>query len=512
MFKKKSFAVVALGLLLTLSGCGPTTATTESGSDTDPAGGVTITYKVGEEVVHTEKVEPGVVPADYDYQPDEGVLVDWYLTPSFSRIYRFDEGFEEDTTLFGAVSVYEADTREYYLAGSGTSPLMAKSSWGDYIDDDLKLVKQDVADANVYKLQADFFEGDQFQVTSFIETEGDPMAWDWSFGYGYIINAPEMLDYLTGAGGLAASNRFANIEVLQDGKYELTLTTYPDLDPENPANKDEKLNNVSNLKIVRTGDATTERPELTYSYYIKGAGITDWKDLFNSYTRMAVDPDTGNHTLSIYLKAGEEFLFTSRTTDAEGKEATGSVYIKYAQLTADSKQYFEEAASDGSNLKTLAAGTYNFTYTPGPDNAVGTLAVTYDAEGTMRKGQYIINGTLEGATAGDWSTSMVHKDNVLRDDYKMKAGDAEDIYVIEDLKFRVNDEFSIACFLEGATEVGEGWGNQFASLNYTFASPATDADVWTAANPAGSNYNFKCLVEGTYSITLNAYSRIITIA
>ena len=108
MFKKKSFAVVALGLLLTLAGCGPTTS---------EGGGVTITYQVGEEVVHTETVGAGEIPTDYDYQPEEGELVDWYLTPSFSRVYRFDECFEEDTTLFGAVSVYEADTREYYLAG-----------------------------------------------------------------------------------------------------------------------------------------------------------------------------------------------------------------------------------------------------------------------------------------------------------------------------------------------------------------------------------------------------------
>ena len=69
----------------------------------------------------------------------------------------------------------------------------------------------------------------------------------------------------------------------------------------------------------------------------------------------------------------------------------------------------------------------------------------------------------------------------------------------------------IAGFIAGSTTVGDGWSNKTADYNFTYSDTTNSADVWEAANPTGGNYNFKCKVAGTYDLSYNVYSHIITI-
>ncbi len=513
MFKKKAFVVLlaAFGLVA----CDPA-ATSTSSTPPEPTPtstpteseetGVTITYQVDGKTVHTETLaETGGVPTNYAYTPSEGEFVGWYLTPTFSRIYDFKTPLTEDTTLFGAVSIYQEDTRVFYLAGAGTSPVLSTSSWGDNPTDAHKLTKE--ANKNVFTITTDFYANDQFQITSFKETETDPYAWDWQYGVGYIINASELSDIVEGAGGIAASNRKSNIKILQDGNYTVTLKTYPDhIDPEDT----EHINNLDNITIKRNGDPVEEKPETTLAYYIKGSKITNWQNQLNVTTRFA-DQQDGTYKLIIYLDANEEFMFHTIATQADGSTADANIYINYTNLDTASQALFTKP-ENGNNIIAKEAGEYTFLYTPGADNAAGSLAATVDKTKTLPVYDYYLNGTMASSDGLSWTPSTVHDNDILKDTYKFTVSATDPrVYELKGIAMVANAEFAIAGFTAGSTTVGDGWSNKAADYNFTYSDTANSADVWEAANPTGGNYNFKCKVAGTYDLSYNVYSHIITI-
>lgn len=513
MFKKKAFVVLlaAFGLVA----CDPA-ATSTSSTPPEPTPtstpteseetGVTITYQVDGETVHTETLaETGGVPTNYAYTPSEGELVGWYLTPTFSRIYDFKTALTEDTTLFGAVSIYQEDTRAFYLAGAGTSPVLSTSSWGDNPTDAHKLTKE--VNKNVFTITTDFYANDQFQITSFKETETDPYAWDWQYGVGYIINAAELTDIVEGAGGIAASNRKSNIKILQDGNYTITLKTYPDhIDPEDT----EHINNLDNITIKRNGDPVEEKPETTLAYYIKGSKITNWQNQLNVTTRFA-DQQDGTYKLIIYLDANEEFMFHTIATQADGSTADANIYINYTNLDTASQALFTKP-ENGNNIIAKEAGEYTFLYTPGADNAAGSLAATVDKTKTLPVYDYYLNGTMASSDGLSWTPSTVHDNDILKDTYKFTVSATDPrVYELKGIAMVANAEFAIAGFIAGSTTVGDGWSNKTADYNFTYSDTTNSADVWEAANPTGGNYNFKCKVAGTYDLSYNVYSHIITV-
>lgn len=527
MFKKRTVAVLLGGALLTLSGCNTPSESTSSAPDevisSEPAAsstvtdtessapveeGIVVSYSVAGEIVHTETLpEGGGVPVDYDYKPAAGKLVDWYLTPSFSRAYLFEDPLTEDTTLFGAVNVYQEDTMDYYIAGSGSSPILLSSNWGDTPTDQHKLAKDTtITDENVYTLTADLYKGDSFQVVNFLATETDPYSWNWQYGSGYVRLYEGVNTWIQSDGGLADSTRKSNIGILMDGNYTLTLHTYPNFEGIDAENK---INNLNYLTIVRNGDCVEERPETTLAYYIKGANITAWGNMYNEMTQLVPNADQTAYTLEIYLREGEEFMFHTRATNvADGTTSDANIYINYSNLDETSAALFTHPES-GTNIVATKSGTYTFTYVPGADNTAGTLSATLDETKGLTIGDYYINGTIANATP-EWGTSSVTEadGSTLMDTYKLTV-DAEnaDLYVIENVAFRVNDEFTIAAFTAGSTTTGEKWANQFDSYNSTFLAPSTTGFEAASAK----NLNAKCTVAGTYDIALNVYSHIITI-
>lgn len=513
MFKKKAFVVLlaAFGLVAcdpaatSTSSTPPEPTPTSSPTESEETG-VTITYQVDGKTVHTETLaETGGVPTNYAYTPSEGEFVGWYLTPTFSRIYDFKTALTEDTTLFGAVSIYQEDTRAFYLAGAGTSPVLSTSSWGDNPTDAHKLTKE--ANKNVFTITTDFYANDQFQITSFKETETDPYAWDWQYGVGYIINASELSDIVEGAGGIAASNRKSNIKILQDGNYTITLKTYPDhIDPEDT----EHINNLDNITIKRNGDPVEEKPETTLAYYIKGSKITNWQNQLNVTTRFA-DQQDGTYKLIIYLDANEEFMFHAIATQADGSTADANIYINYTNLDTASQALFTKP-ENGNNIIAKEAGEYTFLYTPGADNAAGSLAATVDKTKTLPVYDYYLNGTMASSDGLSWTPSTVHDNDILKDTYKFTVSATDPrVYELKGIAMVANAEFAIAGFIAGSTTVGDGWSNKTADYNFTYSDTTNSADVWEAANPTGGNYNFKCKVAGTYDLSYNVYSHIITI-
>ena len=92
-------------------------------------------------------------------------------------------------------------------------------------------------------------------------------------------------------------------------------------------------------KEINIYDAPIESDEWT-DYYIKGEEITYWADIYNESTRMQRNGSL--YTMTIYLRAGDEFIFTG--VDVNGDtSASGTEYIKWYNLDESSKSLFDIA-------------------------------------------------------------------------------------------------------------------------------------------------------------------------
>ena len=118
------------------------------------------------------------------------------------------------------------------------------------------------------------------------------------------------------------------------------------------------------------GESTSEGMEKQVDYYIKGAQITGWEDVYSDETKFA--EDNGKYTLTIDLTEGDEFMFTSMITIGE-ESSVGTEYIRYTNIDeTDSESLSYVTGTDSANLVAVQTGTYTFTY----DSATKVLAVS----------------------------------------------------------------------------------------------------------------------------------------
>lgn len=97
-------------------------------------------------------------------------------------------------------------------------------------------------------------------------------------------------------------------------------------------------------------------------YYIKGAVVTGWEDVYSDETRFL--EENGVYTLSVTLTKGDEFMFTSTVT-AGDTSSVGTEYIRYSNIAADDTESLSHVTEGGgSNLIAAEEGTYVFTYDP----------------------------------------------------------------------------------------------------------------------------------------------------
>ena len=88
----------------------------------------TVTYIDGTDgttVLKTETVEEGGYATEWTPEKDGYNFVGWYGEPSFTHSFDFTTAITADTSVFAAFSsaVTVTDTRDFYIVGSGTSPL-----------------------------------------------------------------------------------------------------------------------------------------------------------------------------------------------------------------------------------------------------------------------------------------------------------------------------------------------------------------------------------------------------
>lgn len=442
----------------------------------------TVEYMDGETVLKTEEVVEGGTATAWTPEKEGQTFVGWFATPTMSVEFDFSKPIAENTKVFAGFSAYAEDTRTWAIVGSGKGDLLLSSNWGKVIADAHILEK---TGDNEYSITIDLYAGDEFQFA--INT-----SWHHKRGFGYLETATDASgsEVFSGSGGIGeTAAKGQNIKVAMDGNYTITLHTHPgdDYYDENNANYSEANKEVFNLsdfdKItwVRNGDPAELSSSIT-NYYIKGANITLWADLYNEATGFAKVGDT--HTLTIYLREGEEFMFTSLVTE-NGVSSVGSEYIKFENLDDASKALF----TGSGNIVASKGGTYTFTY----NETTKVLSATLDSEDPMQACDFYIDGNFDGHS---WN------DTYYNADYKFTAlGD--DLYELQNVTLNEGAEFIIQSFEKDATE-----GGKLAAYNFKYYR---GDDSFVAASPENSNYNLKVAKAGVYNIVYNAYAKVIEI-
>lgn len=450
-----------------------------------------VTYYDGTTVLKTEEVEEGGHATDWEPEAKEGMeFSDWYVDAGLNRVFDFEgEAITADKSLYaGYVAVGTDDTRTWAIVGSGQGDILSSSAWGTVITDVHMLEKTE--GENEFTITLDLYEDDQFQFAT-------DTSWMNQRGFGYIpladrtltVDGEEVTPFSGGGGIGETADKQSNIIVEYPGNYTFTLTTYPDEDyyDDNVNNGLVSISNFDTITYEYNGPAAELSSTVT-EFYIKGQDITQWGDMYNPATQMTRVGST--YTLTVYLKASDQVMFTSLNVDRETGESTvGTTYINVTNLDEESASLFTAA---GNNMTVNTSGEYTFTY----DADSKTLSAALDEDATLVEADYYLDGSFGGLS---WNQSFYDPD------YKFAAA-GNDVYTLDGIELAAGDEIVIQSFTQGATEES---GEKLAAYNFRYYR-GTDG-AFEAADADNNNYNIAVVTAGTYNIEFDAYAKIITI-
>lgn len=458
----------------------------------------TVTYydADGATVLQTDTVDEGSILTPVDISKDGFNFVGFFATPQLTHEFDFSMPIKEDVSIFCGFVQDAADTREFYIVGGGTSPLLLTSNWGNVINPEHRLIKEE--NSNTYTITLDLYEGDEFQFAL-------DSSWHNQRGYGYCLtNEQDGVQYIAGSGSYGeASAKRSNIKCLVSGNYTFVLTTNPSADyydeeDENYTEENKECYNMNPYDTIEwtyNDDIEEASSGVVTTYYIKGSGITQWEDRYIDLVKMT-DAD-GTPTLTVPLRAGEEFLFSSLIT--VGDESTaGAEYLRYSNFDEESALLFD--STESMNIVVKTEGVYKFTYDP----KTTVLTAALEEEG-LPKYDYYIKGTFGGT---NWGTEF-NTDHQL-----IEQEEASNVYILDAVSLAAGDELGISSTLPGATEAGE-WGTD----NYTLVSfyninnlaPASEDNANANFVPqAEGNGNIVCQKDGLYQVIFDAYTTQLT--
>lgn len=370
MKKGKKAMVLATVLTMVISGgCGnkKTSGNVSTEEKSQVSEGYTVTFydSDGTTVLDTKKVEEGECVEEYEPQKENYTFVGWYATPQMNRRFDFSSAITADTPLFAGFVSYQEDTRNWAIVGSGSSAALIESNWGAVINEAQTMKKEENEGENVYTITLDLMQGDEFQFA--IDS-----SWSDQRGFGYLDGIEkDGVEYFENSGSLGdAKVKKANIKVAVSGNYTFTLTTYPAedyYDTEDANYKEaekEKFNysNYDSIKWTYNGEAASSGVQCQTDYYIKGAVVTGWEDVYTEKTKFT--EKDGVYTLTIELTEGDEFLFTTLLTSGDN-QSVGNEYVRYTNIAADDSDSLACIKEGGSaNMVAAKDGTYTFTYNP----------------------------------------------------------------------------------------------------------------------------------------------------
>ncbi len=232
MGKRTIKSKILVGVLATLMVAGGVTGCGKAKAEEQTKSEISVTFMNQNETLGTVQAVAGETldKALYEeYEKTDGEFNGWFETPTYVEASKKDpsvDTFDKDTTLYGdfrSESVAE-DTRHWYIAGTSTKGSLELNNWaGDLSDEEKETFElTPTGNTNEFALTIDLYEGDQFQIIP-------DWSWDGQKGFGKFTEIDET--QMENAGGLSGSDDKANVQVLVDGNYTITLTTNPD----NPA-------------------------------------------------------------------------------------------------------------------------------------------------------------------------------------------------------------------------------------------------------------------------------------
>lgn len=333
--------------------------------DTEKKFTVTFYDADGTTVLNTVEVADGSTVEEYTPEKEGYIFAGWFGTPQLNHAYDFNTAITADTSIFAGFVSYVEDDREFAIVGSGTSDVLRESNWGAVIGDAQLLTRDNSEDKNVYTITLDLQEGDEFQFA-----QGS--SWWYQRGYGYLDTIEkDGVQYFVNSGGIGdTAVKKSNIKVGVSGNYTFYLTTYPgedtyDTEDENYTEDNKacfNFNQYDKITWTYNGECTSGTSEFVTDYFIKGAKITEWQDVYSDKTKF-INND-GIYTLKVELEEGDEFLFTSLLT-SDGEEAVGNEYVRYTNIAKDDNESLSYVTgTDSANMVATATGTYTFTYDP----------------------------------------------------------------------------------------------------------------------------------------------------
>lgn len=175
---------------------------------------ITIVDSDGVTVLNEFEIAKGEAVTDIGYAKEGYVLQGVYVTPALLRAYD-GKPIQKDTTLFVAWQSAMADERPWMLAGSLTG--YPDNAWGKVWPQDNYRLQPVEGQFNTFAIDVNLYTGDEFKIAVI----GEGYAWSEvdSLDSRNVVKS----EYMTG--GEDAFDTGANIKVLQDGFYRLTLTT-----------------------------------------------------------------------------------------------------------------------------------------------------------------------------------------------------------------------------------------------------------------------------------------------
>ncbi len=381
MKKRRLVMILAMAIMVFAgaAGCGNKEAGSNSKKEESKEGIYTVEFydSDGKTVLNTEEVKSGECVTEYQPQKGEKVFVGWFATPQMTHRFDFTTAITEDTRVFGGFVTHAEDTRQFVILGSGTSPVLMESNWGNVIGDAHQMTKEDNSEANCYTMTLDLKEGDEFQFAADTSTGA---SWQNQRGYGYLDSiSKDGTEYFANSGGLGdISSKRSNIKCAVAGNYTFTLTTYPaedtyETDNGNYTEENKEAFNISPYDVITwtyNGESTASEEDVRTDYYIKGAQITGWEDVYTDETRFT--EEDGIYTLEIKLTKGDEFMFTSMVTAGENS-SVGTEYIRFTNIAVeDTESQSVVSGTDSANLTANQEGIYTFRY----DSSAKVLTVS----------------------------------------------------------------------------------------------------------------------------------------
>ena len=333
-----------------------------------------VTYVDGDgtTVLLETEIAYGTILTEPDNLVKEGYIIEgFYATPALKYPFEFGSKLTRDTRIFVAWKSGIEDNRPWMLAGSLRG--YPENAWGKIRPQDDFLLHKVDGEFNVFDITVNLYEGDAFKIAVI----GEGYAWDDTAS----IDAGHLADKSEGALLKSGENVFdsgANIQVAQDGKYRLILTTDAEtlslcsLSYERLGDADEVAEVVYDMKLwasfnewagqdmSRNGDdfiwyCVADVPAEGGEFGVRNAATEDWYSSENNTKNIEIEEGTYLFRIELELSGGKAVLKGDITAETPAYYVVGTCGAGGwgADANAENTDYMLQDNGDGTYSTTL---------------------------------------------------------------------------------------------------------------------------------------------------------------